>query len=218
MRGDTHVRFGRRARETDPGQPGHRARARPNRSDTRDHVRPSDHRWSATQARLLAPHRPTSGTPQALRTELAVRSQAIMHDRRSARMRRRMVAWAWLRRRRRIGADPPNMRGGSLRCEESAHGVDEQGDPAGWGPGSRARVVGPADRHRGSRRGQSRRLILGISERGRRCCASTGSWPWTCSTRLAPRRRRCTPTWGGHTGVPPFEGDDGNRLLARHLK
>ena len=34
MRGDTHVRFGGRARETDPGQPGHRARARPNRSDT----------------------------------------------------------------------------------------------------------------------------------------------------------------------------------------
>ena len=34
MRGDTHVRFGRRARETDSGQPGHRARARPNRSDT----------------------------------------------------------------------------------------------------------------------------------------------------------------------------------------
>jgi hypothetical protein len=29
-----HVRFGGRARETDPGQPGHRARARPNRSDT----------------------------------------------------------------------------------------------------------------------------------------------------------------------------------------
>ena len=27
----THVRFGGRARETDPGQPGHRARARPNR-------------------------------------------------------------------------------------------------------------------------------------------------------------------------------------------
>jgi hypothetical protein len=23
---------------------------------------------------------------------------------------------------------------------------------------------------------------------------------------------------GGHTGVPPFEGDDGNRLCARHLK
>jgi hypothetical protein len=33
MRGDTHVRFGGRARETDPGQPGHRARARPHRSD-----------------------------------------------------------------------------------------------------------------------------------------------------------------------------------------
>ena len=32
MRGDTHVRFGGRARETDPGQPGHRARARPNRT------------------------------------------------------------------------------------------------------------------------------------------------------------------------------------------
>ena len=34
MRGDTHVRFGGRARETDPGQPGHRVRARPHRSDT----------------------------------------------------------------------------------------------------------------------------------------------------------------------------------------
>ena len=34
MLGDTHVWFGGRARETDPGQPGHRARARPNRSDT----------------------------------------------------------------------------------------------------------------------------------------------------------------------------------------
>jgi hypothetical protein len=30
MRGDTHVRFGGRTRETDPGQPGHRARVRPN--------------------------------------------------------------------------------------------------------------------------------------------------------------------------------------------
>jgi hypothetical protein len=57
MRGDTHVRFGGRARETDPGQPGHRARARPNRSDTLDHDPTSDHRWSAIQARLLAPHR-----------------------------------------------------------------------------------------------------------------------------------------------------------------
>ena len=57
MRGDTHVRFGGRARETDPGQPGHRARARPNRSDTAA-IMPDrrDHRWSATQARLLAPH------------------------------------------------------------------------------------------------------------------------------------------------------------------
>lgn len=23
---------------------------------------------------------------------------------------------------------------------------------------------------------------------------------------------------GGHTGVPPFEGDDGNRFFVRHLK
>jgi hypothetical protein len=23
---------------------------------------------------------------------------------------------------------------------------------------------------------------------------------------------------GGHTGVPQFEGDDGNRFFARHLK
>ncbi len=36
MRGDTHVRFGGRARETDPGQPGHRARVRPN-SSRREH-------------------------------------------------------------------------------------------------------------------------------------------------------------------------------------
>ena len=57
MRGDTHVRFGGRARETDPGQPGHRARARPNRSDTPGSCPTGDHRWSATQARLLAPHR-----------------------------------------------------------------------------------------------------------------------------------------------------------------
>jgi hypothetical protein len=34
MCGGTHVRFGGRARETDRGQPGHRARARPNRSNT----------------------------------------------------------------------------------------------------------------------------------------------------------------------------------------
>jgi hypothetical protein len=34
MRGDTARPVRRRARETDPGQPGHRARARPNRSDT----------------------------------------------------------------------------------------------------------------------------------------------------------------------------------------
>ena len=26
---------------------------------------------------------------------------------------------------------------------------------------------------------------------------TTGSWPWTCSTPSAPRRRRCTPTWAG---------------------
>jgi hypothetical protein len=56
MRGDTHVRFGRRARETDPGQPGHRARARPNRSDTPGSCPTSNHRWSATQSRVLAPH------------------------------------------------------------------------------------------------------------------------------------------------------------------
>jgi hypothetical protein len=24
--------------------------------------------------------------------------------------------------------------------------------------------------------------------------------------------------YGGHTGVPQFEGDDGNRFFARHLK
>ena len=57
MRGDTHVRFGGRARETDPGQPGHRARARPNRNDTPGSCPTSDHRWSATQTRVLAPHR-----------------------------------------------------------------------------------------------------------------------------------------------------------------
>jgi hypothetical protein len=34
MRGDTHVRFGGRTRETDPGQPGHRARVRPNSTAT----------------------------------------------------------------------------------------------------------------------------------------------------------------------------------------
>ena len=56
MRGDTHVRFGGRARETDPGQPGHRARARPNRSDTPRSCPTSDHRWSAAQARLRTPH------------------------------------------------------------------------------------------------------------------------------------------------------------------
>jgi len=55
MRGDTHVRFGGRARETDPGQPGHRARARPNRSDTLGSCPTVDYRWSAT--------RPSSGTP-----------------------------------------------------------------------------------------------------------------------------------------------------------
>ena len=49
MRGDTHVRFGGRVRETDPGQPGHRARARPHRSDTTVIVpeyRSADQRWS----------------------------------------------------------------------------------------------------------------------------------------------------------------------------
>ena len=41
--------------ETDPGQPGHRARARPHRDDTPGSCPTSDHCWSATQARLLAP-------------------------------------------------------------------------------------------------------------------------------------------------------------------
>ena len=61
MRGDTHVRFGGRARKTDPGQPGHRTRARPNRSDTAaimpGHLMPS---ITAGQRRA-----PSSGTPQA---------------------------------------------------------------------------------------------------------------------------------------------------------
>ena len=35
---------------------------------------------------------------------------------------------------------------------------------------------------------------------------TTGSWPWTCSTPSAPRRRHCYANMGGHTGVPPFEG------------
>ena len=62
MRGDTHVRFGGRARETDPGQPGHRARARPNRSDTAVIVpeRPSE---PITARHGRARH---SGTPQAV--------------------------------------------------------------------------------------------------------------------------------------------------------
>ena len=71
MRGDTHVLFGGRARETDPGQPGHRARARPNRSDTPGSCPTSDHRWSATQARLLAPHRAASN--EALEPDCALR-------------------------------------------------------------------------------------------------------------------------------------------------
>ena len=61
MRGDTHVRFGGRARETDPGQPGHRARARPNRSDTSGSCPPADHRWSATQPEFWNPTRHPPG-------------------------------------------------------------------------------------------------------------------------------------------------------------
>ena len=61
MRGDTHVRFGGRARETDPGQPGHRARARPNRSDTSVSCPPADHRWSATQPEFWNPTRHPPG-------------------------------------------------------------------------------------------------------------------------------------------------------------
>jgi hypothetical protein len=60
MRGDTHVRFGRRARETDSGQPGHRARARPNHSDTAVIMPTSagaDHRWSTGVHNVLEPHR-----------------------------------------------------------------------------------------------------------------------------------------------------------------
>ena len=56
MRGDTHVRFGGRARETDPGQPGHRARARPNRSGTLGSCPTPDYRWLATLTRVLEPH------------------------------------------------------------------------------------------------------------------------------------------------------------------
>jgi hypothetical protein len=60
MCGDTHVQFGGRARETDPGQPGHRARARPNRSDT---AATMTNRWRP----LIAAGQhdvPRSGTPQ----------------------------------------------------------------------------------------------------------------------------------------------------------
>ena len=60
MRGDTHVRFGGRARETDPGQPGHRARARPNRSDTAAIMPDALPSITAGQRPV-----PRSGTPQA---------------------------------------------------------------------------------------------------------------------------------------------------------
>jgi hypothetical protein len=61
MRGDTHVRFGRRARETDSGQPGHRARARPNRIHTAE-IMPG--LWCApiTAGQRHVQH---SGTPHA---------------------------------------------------------------------------------------------------------------------------------------------------------
>jgi hypothetical protein len=73
MRGDTHVRFGGRARETDPGQPGHRARARPNRSDTAaimpDHGRPP---IPAAQH-----HVRRSGTPQVQPNTSEVSSPSV---------------------------------------------------------------------------------------------------------------------------------------------
>lgn len=75
MRGDTHVRFGGRARETDPGQPGHRARARPNRRVMAAIMpRPlegADHRWSAACATFWnpkghrAPYSPCPGPPRS---------------------------------------------------------------------------------------------------------------------------------------------------------
>src|SRR5919112_2452915 len=60
MRGDTHVRFGGRARETDPGQPGHRARARPNRIDVAA-IMPNRRRSPITAGQQGA----QSGTPRA---------------------------------------------------------------------------------------------------------------------------------------------------------
>jgi hypothetical protein len=56
--------LGGRAQETDPGQPGHRARARPNGSDTRRRSCPTpeiaDRCWSAALAEFLNPTPPPS--------------------------------------------------------------------------------------------------------------------------------------------------------------
>ena len=50
--------------------------------------------------------------------------------------------------------------------------------------------------------------------RCRSCCSgttkeTTGSWPWTCSTPSAPRRRRCTPTWAGTPASRSSRGTTG---------
>jgi hypothetical protein len=66
MRGDTHVRFGGRARETDPGQPGHRARARPNRSDTAAIMPDRRSPLVSSMGHVLEPHRARSSSPRPL--------------------------------------------------------------------------------------------------------------------------------------------------------
>ena len=85
MRGDTHVRFGGRARETDPGQPGHRARALPNRAVERPPYRAGvpltmetvddrvlrHRRWDRSTSAGRSKGRPAHGAPTRSMTDPA---------------------------------------------------------------------------------------------------------------------------------------------------
>jgi hypothetical protein len=101
MRGDTHVRFGGRARETDPGQPGHRARARPNRSDTAE-IMPDHWRPSITAGQRQVRH---SGTQQAVwdraSTQIWTRRPELWRIREALVVTRDVVQFSVLTRRAR---------------------------------------------------------------------------------------------------------------------
>ena len=202
MRGDTHVRFGGRARETDPGQPGHRARARPNRSDTPGSCPTSDHRWSATQARLLAPHR-AKKTIAARSRGFPVEAMLTGDDPAGVGTCGRCATGAgWGIRRRRRGAAPTRGSGAVYARSTTFRGRPESVDD---GIAFCRDEVLPMCRELPGCMGLSM-----IVDRGSGRCVATSSWESLESmratmTQLQPIRQRAAEMLGGNPEVAEWE-------------